>query len=853
MMADELLNAQDLITAKKHDTFHSEVITGKVGGLSTGANIDYATNAVTGQQQNTLPAVLKGLGYTRVGTFKAGATLLDGRQTILWDAAYGGDGQEYGWSGAFPKIVPADSTPSGTGGIGSNRWVSRFDPALQSRVTAVEAKNTEQDLRIANVEAKNNTQDARMTSIESVNSDQNTRLSASESDIDALQSGQRSGVIVFSTYALLDAYTPQVSEQRASFKVSADPNSGLNGYYSWVSGSTYSKDASLVTGVIDKNNTSDAVSGKAVFDHTKPIYSLISTMDRLDRDLSYRDSGGEVWAVKDLEGKVALSIDKSANLSTYSIIMSWPTQGERADIAHDVWAIKDLEGKEALAIDSGGNLRAGAMNMLADDTISSRADTVIAPWSIKDLEGKSLLSFNGLGEANLVLSEFTKKQVAGGSYIKPSSIYPKGAFNIRMYPDKTVSTVQETDKTTFDVIQEQGLTPIAASDEKVAILLFSGQSNAGGGGHSWTQYKGGAKFPYTVMTFGSLGNTGSSYGNNVLNPDNLQTIIPLRDYNVGLGTQYLGTMASFAIENATRKSMAPHSFMSATTWYGAKPIQDFIRGTAQWNALMTLAESAPSALSNYGKEAYCPAYFFIQGESGSENYDVSLRDYIDDVIPEIKSRTGQSTNPEFFMAQINTSVTGTTETGAVLAQYKVGLERLGAGVTVVGPMYQLPIADDIHPSALGRMMQGDLFSEIYDIVINKKKVFQSLMPTSITLSGNVITVVFHVPAGDIEFDEEWVAAAPNFGFKYVDSTDSATITDVTIAGRDTIEITLDQAPSGSGRLLKYAQPQTVVDGWTSGRGQLMSKTRTRSFYYEQGYNVPEFVSHYCLRFTEAVI
>ena len=58
MMADELLNAQDLITAKKHDTFHSEVVTGKAGGLSTGSNIDYATNAVTGQVQKTLPKIL---------------------------------------------------------------------------------------------------------------------------------------------------------------------------------------------------------------------------------------------------------------------------------------------------------------------------------------------------------------------------------------------------------------------------------------------------------------------------------------------------------------------------------------------------------------------------------------------------------------------------------------------------------------------------------------------------------------------------------------------------------------------------------------------------------------------------
>lgn len=74
MMADELLNAQDLITAKKHDTFHSEVVTGKAGGVSTGANIDYATNAVTGQVQKTLPKILDDLGWSYVGSFADGET-----------------------------------------------------------------------------------------------------------------------------------------------------------------------------------------------------------------------------------------------------------------------------------------------------------------------------------------------------------------------------------------------------------------------------------------------------------------------------------------------------------------------------------------------------------------------------------------------------------------------------------------------------------------------------------------------------------------------------------------------------------------------------------------------------------
>jgi hypothetical protein len=85
-----------------------------------------------------------------------------------------------------------------------------------------------------------------------------------QQEITALISGQISGVIVFTTYALLDAYTPTTTEERASFKVTNDPTSSLNGYYSWVSGTVYTKDADLVVNTIDAANTSDAVSGSAV-------------------------------------------------------------------------------------------------------------------------------------------------------------------------------------------------------------------------------------------------------------------------------------------------------------------------------------------------------------------------------------------------------------------------------------------------------------------------------------------------------------------------------------------------------------------------------------------------------------
>ncbi|UNY40103.1 tailspike protein [Aeromonas phage vB_AveS_KLEA5] len=106
---------------------------GRLMGTGTGTS----TNGVTGQVRPTYNSVLANLGYTRVGSFASGGTLLNGRQTLLWDIANGGDGQEYGWSGSFlpsGKVVPPGSTPLTEGGIAVGAWISRFDPELRVQV-----------------------------------------------------------------------------------------------------------------------------------------------------------------------------------------------------------------------------------------------------------------------------------------------------------------------------------------------------------------------------------------------------------------------------------------------------------------------------------------------------------------------------------------------------------------------------------------------------------------------------------------------------------------------------------------------------------------------------------------------
>lgn len=122
----DVLSLVDLQTAKKHQIFEAEVITGKSGGVATGADIDYATNPVTGQTQKTLPAVLRDAGFSPVSwDFSTGGTLTTAdRDKVVYDPV---SRTWYSYAGALPVTVPAGFAP-----VGSADWKPQTDPNLRN-------------------------------------------------------------------------------------------------------------------------------------------------------------------------------------------------------------------------------------------------------------------------------------------------------------------------------------------------------------------------------------------------------------------------------------------------------------------------------------------------------------------------------------------------------------------------------------------------------------------------------------------------------------------------------------------------------------------------------------------------
>lgn len=122
----DILSLQDLQTAKKHQLFEAEVITGKQGGTAAGANIDYATNQVTGQTQKTLPATLRDAGFTPASfTFTTGGTLAatDANKAVYDPVSL----TWYIWGGTLPKVIPAATNP-----LLDQLWKPWTDPNLRT-------------------------------------------------------------------------------------------------------------------------------------------------------------------------------------------------------------------------------------------------------------------------------------------------------------------------------------------------------------------------------------------------------------------------------------------------------------------------------------------------------------------------------------------------------------------------------------------------------------------------------------------------------------------------------------------------------------------------------------------------
>ncbi|MDF2696950.1 MAG: Endo,4-beta-xylanase precursor [Labilithrix sp.] len=228
---------------------------------------------------------------------------------------------------------------------------------------------------------------------------------------------------------------------------------------------------------------------------------------------------------------------------------------------------------------------------------------------------------------------------------------------------------------------------------------------------------------------------------------------------------------------------------------------------------------------------------FIERTDGSgamvSNYAEALLEWQHDYETEIRAITGQTEPIPLFVSQFG-SWTDTVTSAIPVRQLEAHVRAPGK-VVVVTPNYPFThFTDCLHYSNYSQRRLGAYFAKAYQKTVVEGGAFEPLRPLAVTLAGNVLTAKFHVPVPPMVIDTTRVVDPGNYGFTYADSTSSATITNVALAGPDTVTITLSAAPTGAARKLRYALNAPVphaCPGPTGGaRGNLRDSDATVGYH-----------------------
>jgi len=227
------------------------------------------------------------------------------------------------------------------------------------------------------------------------------------------------------------------------------------------------------------------------------------------------------------------------------------------------------------------------------------------------------------------------------------------------------------------------------------------------------------------------------------------------------------------------------------------------------------------------------------GQTMLQDYSDALIEWQKDYEESVKTITNQTEHVPLIILQMSNwndvphSQIPTWQLSAhVRAPGKVVLATSG---------YFFSYAEDcLHFDAVSERRIGEYFAKVYARIVFQGLSWEPVRPKSVTLSGNVITAQFYVPVPPLVLDTDRVSNPGNFGFEYTDDSSAPpSITNVAIDGPDTVKITLDSAPTGTGPRLRYAftaVPLTCPGPEDGPRGNLRDSDNTPSNYNNELFN-----------------
>lgn len=311
----------------------------------------------------------------------------------------------------------------------------------------------------------------------------------------------------------------------------------------------------------------------------------------------------------------------------------------------------------------------------------------------------------------------------------------------------------------------------------------------------------------------------------------VQLVEPLRAFAIGYPAPYPGNISGETPHTtmadqitALYRSAGGADYVTAHTEVGESG-QGYIeieKGATDTGAVgrayaasMFEAQAITNLATAAGKSYGVGAIIITHGENDAGNtaYEDDLHQLWSDYNSDLQAITGQTIAIPMLVSQQHSSPTGAGATSAsTLAQWMVGVDYPG-DIICSGPKYQYPYASDAtHLTAQGYDLLGEKYGEVYFQKVVMGQDWQPLQPTSVDISGNVVTVHFHVPVPPLVFDPDSAVAPPQqdvpewkngHGFEIRSAGAPATIQSVAIAG-DSVQVTCSDTLSALNSSVGYA-------------------------------------------------
>jgi hypothetical protein len=319
------------------------------------------------------------------------------------------------------------------------------------------------------------------------------------------------------------------------------------------------------------------------------------------------------------------------------------------------------------------------------------------------------------------------------------------------------------------------------------------------------------------------------------------TFIPLTEANRETIRSSAANNLTALSENNSYQAVATLNALGNTAYSGLK------KGSTVYSNGLTQISNVYNAANVLGKTDRVSGVMIIHGEADHQarttasEYESYLVEWQNDYETDAKAITGQVDNVPLFTDQMVSYTGYNAATSVIPGAQLAAAENNPNSIFLIGPKYFLTYSDYAHLTNTSYRWLGEYYGKIMKKVIIDREQWRPLSPDSIVRSNNIIYANFHVPAGQLAFDNTLVSARANYGFEYSDSNSSATINSVEILDADTVKITLSGTPTGYSQRLRYAYtgtPGSAPGAQNSGSaaGNLRDTDNAPSLYGNTLYN-----------------